>query len=93
MSEVVVELGDSVKDTITGFSGVVVAITTWMYGCRRIIVQPKKVGADGKPVDNQAFDEPQLKVTRRANVSDKTTEQRRKKGGPRPLPTKAEIKL
>lgn len=56
-----VELGDKVKDTVTGFTGIVVAITKWLHGCDRIVVQPK-MGKDGKLADNSAFDAPQIVV-------------------------------
>ena len=34
-------LGDEVKDTITGFKGIVVARTEWLNGCARVTVQPQ----------------------------------------------------
>ena len=36
-----IELGDKVKDTVTGFTGIAVARTNWIAGCDRIIVQPE----------------------------------------------------
>lgn len=53
------ENGDEVKDTITGFAGVVVARTEWLNGCIRYVVQSRKLGKDDKPVD-MSVDEPQL---------------------------------
>ena len=58
-------LGDTVKDTISGFSGVVVARTEWLNGCIRICVQPKALH-DGKPIDNHTFDLEQLELVERA---------------------------
>lgn len=52
-------LGDRVKDPITGFSGIVIAVTSWLHGCVRICVQPEKLH-DGKPIDERSFDQPQL---------------------------------
>jgi hypothetical protein len=56
-----VNLGDEVKDTVTGFQGIVVAKTNYIHGCTRVSVQPK-VGKDKKVPEAQAFDEPALKV-------------------------------
>jgi hypothetical protein len=55
-----IELGDRVKDPITGFSGIAVARTTWLHGCDRIVIQPETLDKDGKTKDNQSFDEPQI---------------------------------
>lgn len=58
-----VQLGDEAKDSVTGFSGVVVAITQWIHGCHRVTLQPK-VGKDGKYPDSASFDEPAVIVTK-----------------------------
>lgn len=62
-----VKLGDLVRDTITDLEGIVVAITDWIYGCRRISVQPKTL-KDGRPVDNVCFDVDQLEILEAAAV-------------------------
>lgn len=74
-----VNLGDKVKDLVTGFTGIAVGKTTWLYGCHRISVQPL-VDKEGKMVDALTFDEPQLEVIkpRKKEKVDRT------KGGPRP---------
>jgi hypothetical protein len=54
-----IKLGKTYQDKISGFEGVAVARTDWLYGCVRITLQPKKLH-DGKPVDSSTFDEPQL---------------------------------
>ena len=43
-----IELGDTAKDSITGFSGVVIATTFWLHGCERLTLQPQKLDKDGK---------------------------------------------
>ncbi len=73
-------LGDVAKDTITGFVGVVVAQTTWLHGCRRFTLQPQGL-FEGKPIDSQTFDEPQLTLVK-AKTQKATTDG----GGPRPEP-------
>lgn len=75
-----VNLGDEVIDTVSGFKGVAVAITEWLTGCARVTVQPK-VDKDGKLSASEAFDEPMLKVTKKA-VNKKVATA---KGGPRPM--------
>lgn len=93
MTETVVNLGDEVTDPITGFKGTAVAITLWMYGCRRVVIQPKGVDKEGKVFADMAFDEPQLKVTKRANVPAKVQKLRTATGGPRPnVHGRAELK-
>lgn len=57
-----VNLGDKVKDTVTGFKGVAIGRTIWLHGCARITVQPEGLTKEGKLFDTQAFDEPQLEV-------------------------------
>jgi hypothetical protein len=64
MSKNGIELGDEVRDTITGFTGVVIAEHKWLHGCRRLSVQPREL-KDGKPIEHQTFDEPQLEVVKR----------------------------
>lgn len=76
-----IELGDKVKDTITGFAGVVIAKTQWLHGCERITIQPEKLH-EGKPVETQSFDEPQLEVVKKKKIQ----EGQHNTGGPRPEP-------
>jgi hypothetical protein len=56
-----VGLGDKVRDTITGMEGIVVARTDWLFGCKRICIQPITLHED-KPIDALTFDERQLTV-------------------------------
>jgi len=55
------QLGDTVRDRISGYEGVVVAITDWLYGCRRITVQTPEMH-EGKPVDSQCIDSAQCEL-------------------------------
>ena len=56
------QLGDKVKDPLTGFSGVVVGRAEWLYGCVRCAVQGDKLH-EGKPIDAIWIDDLQLEVT------------------------------
>lgn len=51
-----IELGSKVTDSITGFSGAVVARAEFLYGCVRLEVQPEGL-QEGKPIEPQWFDE------------------------------------
>lgn len=59
MSHQAVQLGDRVRDTITGFEGVVTMRATYLYGCVRCTVDGQ--GKDGQPQDFY-FDEQRLEV-------------------------------
>lgn len=75
-----VNLGDKVKDPVTNLEGIVIGRTEFLYGCTRIGVQPK-ISKDGKMPDAHWFDEPQLKVVKKAEIK-RQTEAQKKVGGP-----------
>lgn len=74
-----IELGDIAKDKITGFSGVVTCITTWLNGCIRMNLQPETL-KDGKPGDQETFDIQQLELVKKRKIDPPTT----RPGGPKP---------
>lgn len=76
-----IKLGDQVRDKISGFAGVVTAISTYLNGCNRILVTAEQTNGDGKIVD-WWIDDVQLEVrgTKYA-ASAKAT------GGDRPAPS------
>jgi len=61
----IVELGDRVVDTITGFKGCVTAKIVYMYDCTQYLVQPKAEKKNGAWVSAKWIDEPQLKITKK----------------------------
>jgi len=63
-----VEVGDEVKDQITGFKGIAMARTNFLYGCVRIEVQPQKLKADKNIEESVYFDETQLIVIKKQAV-------------------------
>lgn len=75
-------LRDEVRDTITGFTGVITARTEWLNGCLRYVVQSKAL-KDGIPAEGQGFDEQQLELV---NAYQPPVELKRT-GGPFPNPT------
>ena len=54
-----IELGQKVKDSISGFLGIATCRAEYLYGCIRIQITPSKIGTDGKPIEAQYFDEEQ----------------------------------
>ena len=56
-----VKLGSRVKDSITGFTGIAVGYSRWMYGCNRIVVEGESL-KDGKPLGNEWFDEQRIQT-------------------------------
>ncbi len=74
-----VNLGDEVKDRITGYQGIAVARHSYLQGCDRITVSPP-IDKNGKLREEANFDEPQLEVIKAAKV--KRTAPRKNPGGP-----------
>lgn len=74
-----IELGSIATDRISGFSGVVICRSEWLHGCTRYGIQPQAVH-DGKPIEPQFFDEPQIRVIR---TPEGTRPEESKIGGPR----------
>ncbi len=56
------ELGQKVKERITGFKGVIVARSQYMTGCNRYGIQSQKLKSDGKPLEWEYFDEDLLEI-------------------------------
>ena len=62
ISIVGIALGQQVRDPLTGLEGTVICRSEYLYGCIRILVQPKGLTKDGAPKDPTWVDEPQLEV-------------------------------
>lgn len=58
-----IKLGQTVKDTITGFEGIVIGRATYLTGCTQCIVVPKGLDKDGKRREGEWFDEQRLDPT------------------------------
>ena len=63
-----VNLGDRVKDKITGFKGIVVGITYWLNGCVRAGVQMEKM-KKGESIQTEWIDDVQLEVLKHRIIS------------------------
>lgn len=79
-----INLGDRVKDGITGFEGIAVSITAHITGCDTIGVRPEKLH-DGKIIDCHWFDVNRLEVIKELAFAPSQNHQE-KPGGPRPIP-------
>lgn len=77
--------GDTVKDTLSGLKGVVVARTVWLYGCVRLAVVPRG-HKDGKPIEPFWVDEPQVELVKTAQPA--TPAVTRPRHGQRDAPTR-----
>lgn len=78
-----IELGSDVRCKITGYTGMVIGRTEWLYGCRRYTVQAKEL-KDGKPVEPIGGDEDQFEIVTQAPPHEiKST------GGPQREPSRA----
>ncbi len=62
-----INLGDKVKDSVTGFTGIAIGRTEWLHGCNRFIVQPA-VNKSGVIPESSTFDEPQLVVITKKKI-------------------------
>ena len=78
-----IELGDKVRDTISGFTGIVICVSNWLNGCQRIAIQPQGLH-EGSPIPNATFDAEQLEI-----VSQNTASTGKRTGGPAIAPTRA----
>jgi hypothetical protein len=61
MKKEMIKLGARYRDKVTHFEGVAVSYTKFMHGCLRIALQDK-VDKEGRLVDPQMFDEPDLEL-------------------------------
>lgn len=76
-----VKLGVRARDRITGFEGMVIARTEYLYGCARWALQPQKVNKDGTIFEPQWFDDPQVEAL--SEVKEKPDQST---GGPKDAP-------
>lgn len=78
-------LGDRVKDVVTGFTGIAVCRTEWMNKCVRYGVAPEKLGKENKLQEAQYFDQEQLVLVKALAIK-VHQEKQEHTGGPKPAP-------
>lgn len=95
MNETSIELGDEVRDTVTPFQGIVIGITEWLNGCRRLVVQPRKLTDKNSMPSTESIDETQVVIVKKRVVLGGNTPKpgatgnaAPKRGGPRPDPVR-----
>lgn len=76
-------LGATVRDTITGFQGIVNNRNQWLHNCNVYGVKPTSLDKDGKPKEVHHFDEPQLELVEEIEAIKPS----RKTGGPTDAPS------
>lgn len=53
--------GKKAKDKVTGFTGIITALTVYMYGCEQYLITPP-VDKDGKRVNGEWFDSGRIEL-------------------------------
>ena len=53
--------GLEAKDKVTGFKGIITAVSLYMYGCAQYCITPP-IGADGKTGNNEWFDDGRIEI-------------------------------
>lgn len=75
-------LGDRLKDDLTGFEGICVYRTQWITNCNVYGIKPDSLDKDGEPRKSSQFDEPHISVVQeKVAVVDNDT------GGPTDSPS------
>jgi hypothetical protein len=80
-----VQLGDEVKDRVTGFKGIATGLFRYLNGCVRVMVESRKLDSAGKTVD-ATFDEERLDVVTAKVIATSATLAAERAGGPRETP-------
>lgn len=52
-----IQLGDRVKDSISGFSGIAQGHALYRFGCAQFLITPEKLKEDGSELGSSWFDE------------------------------------
>ena len=81
MREFKFELGDVIKDEITGFTGVVMARSQYHTGCHTYGLLSQALGKDGKPIEWEWFDDQRLIATKKKALFERPI---KPNGGPHP---------
>jgi len=63
-----VELGDRVKDSITGFEGIAWSWVRFLTGCDRIGILPREMSEKGTLKELEYFDLPRVEVLKKQEV-------------------------
>ena len=75
-----IELGDTAKDIVTGYEGVVTSHAQYLTGCDQYAIQP--VAKGGTWSEGKWFDGNRLKVVKKGAVKIAKSEDPKQNGGP-----------
>lgn len=84
MNDTIINLGDRVKDRITGFEGVVTGVVHYITGCNQVLVAPKAVDNAFKP--GEWFDIDRCEVIEAHAVNLENVSSIERPGADRPAP-------
>ena len=76
------KFGDRVKDSLTGFTGIYVGRTDWMYGCSRIAIQPETLKKEGGTPETEWFDDQRVALVKSLPIK-VSASSRSTSGGPK----------
>jgi len=76
-----IELGDAVRDKVSGFKGIATSKTEFLNGCIQYDVIPK-VGKDNKIPEGVAIDENSLEIIKKKSKPRAKKEKEESNGGP-----------
>jgi hypothetical protein len=82
------DLGDEVKDVVSGYRGIVTGVFKYLNGCVRLCLSSRKL-VDGKVPDDFVVDTTQVEIIKRSAVASKRSAHSDAvtgPGGPRPAP-------
>lgn len=68
-----IQLGDFVRDRISGFEGVAASRVEYLTGCTQIAIAKKGLNSEGKPIEWQYFDWQRLEVSGENEFADITS--------------------
>lgn len=84
-----IQLGDKVKDMVTGISGIAVAKTEWINGCVRYTIEFRGGTKESPEVKRETFDVETLVVSKHGAVTPAIRQRERiPSGGGRPDPVR-----
>ena len=82
-----VKLGLTYKDSISGFVGIAIARTVYLYGCERVLLSPTKLKKDGDFLSDCWLDEAQV-VKVKATKTPTKRAVKKNPAGPRTSPSR-----
>ena len=79
------DLGDLVKDKVSGYEGIVIVRSEWLNACRRYSIQAQAL-KDGKPIEAIGLDEDNMELVQAKKVADRAE---KPTGGDQPMASRA----